>query len=464
VNASLVRLLLLFFLSCITNASIAQWVSTHSEKSDYFSYITTVQYLSKSIAYATNNSSDIVHTTNNWETIETIETNIPPSQWIVYIEMKDKSYGIAIARLSYWLGYDSCFVYVTENGGYTWDKVFTLPKPKPSYRWTLMEEKVFVRGYGEKLYILFGDIIAWGDKKGSNWEAIRANVYRDTYNDEFEVYADSIWYFRSGINPVGSYNNGKNWSFFDNTNKCGLKSKFQRVNNELLEEFNPQTKEWQTLKELKNWKVHRIKQISNKHIVLLYGYVWEPNDLRYAVYNRETNELADLEEPNSFFSQNNEFYTTRGTDFVRIDYDGLLESNDFGQNWKHTVDFDESIAYSPYSYLSFSKNLGVVSYVAWGGSIEKIGLAYSIDSGITWKQMAKESIEKQISPTKLSDYVLSYDLNSDLFLTSENTIFQIKQAGDSIQFEKVTMLLPRTDLSIKNVTKMCRLPLFSTFY
>ena len=136
-------------------------------KTDDF-YITSFTYPSENECFATTFGRAIIHTTDNWKTTERIKHNVPSEQMPHYIEMTSKTDGVLVTRKEYIYQKDQFYVWTTTNGGHKWDLAFTSPVLNLSNSsFGLYYEDVLVEGFGETLFVLFADVIAVGNKDGT---------------------------------------------------------------------------------------------------------------------------------------------------------------------------------------------------------------------------------------------------------------------------------------------------------
>lgn len=418
------RLLIIQLLTLCNLTSMADWVPKCTGQGWNSLIVHKLFYLNENEAFASGGLGNIYHTLNNWKDFETFSTNLPATQQIEYLEMTSRTKGIVVTRGVYTLGNDSTFIYLTENGGFKWEKVFTLPIPKPSRRWDISVEDLFFQRKSSNLYILFGDIICYGSVNGRQWETVRYPYQRENYNVSFKVLTDTIWSFEFDIERPYTKNRGKSWGglltdpeiYYYNS---GLGNSIQRIKavdfeKIIIDEYSFKYKTW-TLLNSKPGMVLDIKevvQLSSNYLLIMY---WNSADLltkNHTVYNRDKNTWIDLDTFSNFFDLKN--WTVKGNDFVTITWDGrLLETKDFGQTWQAITD-NKPTRMVAADFLTFNRNMGV--------SLSRYSdFTFSTDSGETWRQIDYSNFLKQFNLTFPAYLSLSYDNNAEIYIIEDRT-------------------------------------------
>ena len=251
---------LIFSIGLFASILNAQWKYCELAEPGEGKYqsLTSLSYCGANEAFATSIGRSILHTTDNWHTVERIESNIPPEQRAHYIEMSSKTDGILVTRKEH-IGYsDRFYVWTTKNGGYTWDIVFSSPKlnnnpPNSSFR--LYQETVLVKGFGDRLYVLVAEVLASGNKDGTDWEFEYSGKNRRHLNDKLNVFGNEIWQYWAASDFFTNINKKYLlWRDFPGTKYVpfliGMDNKLQGILDSVLYERNSQTGEWERLARL----------------------------------------------------------------------------------------------------------------------------------------------------------------------------------------------------------------------
>ncbi len=425
------RLLLILCLTLCNLNSKADWVPKCSGDGWNSLIFQKIFYLNDKEAFATGGLGYIYHTLNNWVDFEKIYANLPATEQVEYLEMTSPTKGILVSRSVFSFGYGSSFIYKTENGGYKWEKVFTLPIPNPSIRYDIGAEDMFFQRKGAQLFILFGDIICYGTIDSKQWNTVRYPFPRDTYNYSFSVLNDSIWCMQFGIDKPYTKNKGKSWSPYLTDPDLGehgssLGNSIQRINttdfqNYNIEEYSFKSKTWTLLNYKFAMEVKKILQLSDNYLLISY-YYWPVSKVVHTVYDRKDNVWIDLDTLSNFFDLNKWFVKDKG--FVTITWDGrLIETKDFGQTWKAIISEKPNKSIRP-QFLSFNKNMGV-SLSEYGDFI------FSTNSGETWKFISSDSMIRFL-PGITTGISLSHQNDAELYLLS-NKLKRIVPNNDSFK-------------------------------
>ena len=466
-NTKSLKLLLILLIVSVN--SIAQWGPLIKNKDSVFFNPQFVSYINALEAYAINSGGKLYYTSNNWEQTTPIPNNLFANESVMYFEMTSKTKGILVTRSFATSPQkdDSCFVYTTQNGGYQWEKVYTLPVIFPSFSETVSQEKVQVKSFGTKLYVLFGDVIAHGKIDGKNWKHVRYPVLRYKTSSDFEVLNDTIWSFRGAYEfnyKCFTGDQGDTWheeflpSLGLQQNYSGLDGKIQKFTGDhKLIEFNPQTQTWEELNKPYGYKVEHVIQISPTQ-ALVSCWHWPSSLKKHVIYNRKTEEWNVLDSMSSFINMmghpNFEYLFARPTGFITLSpqYE-LQETKDYGQTWNPMVSVEKRQHLSP-KYFAFSNRLIVVL----GNT-----LTFSIDSGKTWKNVSQEALSRALLWKPLWEFKLNnQNQPNTLFLLGPST-YEIIVEGDSILLKYANFRYSDQNVQVKSITSNIHDFTFTTF-
>lgn len=447
----------------------AQWEPLLKNKDSIFFNPEYISYLNKNEAYAINSGGKLFYTQNNWNQIDHIPNNLFAHETIMHFEMTTKTKGIIVTHSFATSPQkdDSCFVYTTKNGGYKWDRMYTLPVIFASFSESVSQEKVQVKSVGTKLYILFGDVIAHGQLEGSEWQYIRYPVLRYKRSSDFEVLNDTIWSFQGAYEfAYRSFtgDQGQTWhqehlpSLGLQSNYSALDGKIQKfMGDHRLIEFNSQTHTWDELTKPYGYKVENVLSISSIQALLVCWH-WPSNKKKHVIYNRKTEDWLVLDSFSSFINMVGQpnfehlFLSTSG--FVTLSQQYYLqETTDFGQTWNPIVSSDKRPYFSP-QHIAFSNKL----IVSLGYT-----LTFSVDNGNTWKNVSQEHLNTALLFVPLWEFKLSnQNQPNKLFLLGPRT-YEIAAEGDSIILKNSSFRYKEQNVIVESITTNINDFVFTTF-
>lgn len=427
----------------LINASLAQWQFSEIDGQQKAAYFTSISYTSLNEGFATGISRAIFHTQNNWETYERIESNIPPEQLAHYIEMSSKTNGILVTRKEY-IGFkDRFYVWTTSNGGYNWTLVFTSPKlnsnpPNTSMR--LDYEKVLVKGFGDNLFVLLGEVMAFGNKNGSNWTFQFTGVNRRHLNHDLEVFGNEIWRYMASSDQFSNFNQSYEiLRDFPGTVYVpfliGMDNKLQGILDSVIYEKNQEAGKWERLSELPNvGTIQKVVQLSK--MLTLFEYSTPSSGVKYSVYNRQNKQWTNLNSKPEFLFEKDLILTFYGTTCYRLERSNVIwVSKDYGVTWSIQATIKDGYRfmehYSP--HVTFSGNLGIIPVFSnWVSSNTAI-LTYSVDSGVTWMSLSYKEFHELVGDSLIQGLLCSYDLDKKLYVFYGTRVFEVSNQGQKLK-------------------------------
>ncbi|MES2618747.1 MAG: T9SS type A sorting domain-containing protein [Bacteroidota bacterium] len=424
-NKKFIIVVILALFQVLLNESFAHWTPKLVTIDSAKKHIEKLQYLDNNEAYGTSGGGIIYHTTDNWRTSESITTNIPGNQTIEYMEMYSKTKGIIITKNKMDVVAGST-VYITENGGYFWKTVFIIPEPYSSFRYDISSEEIFVDKFNDKLFVCYADVFYYGNMDGSNWQSRYYGPMRDRYNITFKVINDSIWIV-DYLQPEITYNQGNFWEECHGK-ELTLGNHYQRLENEVILEYDFIEKKWDTLSEKTAMTIQNFRQLSDRYAIVYY-YDWRTSQNHYTIFDYQEKKWIDLNSNSNLIDIDRLYH--KDNHFVTVDYTGqLLETVDFGQTWQIIPMGTLPNTYSRHQ-ITFNQEL----QFSVGGEGNR--MAYSINKGESWKEIDGTLIKQQLSADAVFPGIkLSYENDAELYLLHDGHAHHLKKNNDSFKLQE----------------------------
>lgn len=434
-----------FILSFIVSA---QWEPKLFNSQD--TRISLVNYVHSNLAYGHNQKNLIYKTEDNWATFTTYIGKLDPNQEAVYFKMKDKVHGVIVSRSNRMLFEDSCFVYITSNGGYDWDVVYKTPIPKASRDWGIDSEPLYVEELSDKLYVLFGDLVSHGYIDGSNWKSSRITRSREINNSQFRVFTDSVWMFQNRSNFWYTQDAGNYWKNIGGYTQFTLGGDHLAVYNNTIIRFTKGNYEWEVVATHDmNLDLEAVLELSENYVLINY-YDWRTSGQQHVVFDYKRNRFIELNGNSTFFDlagySNEKPWTVIDSVFVEYSksyYGTLRQTTDFGVTWE-TIYQAERNETPIIEAINFDKNIGLA-----GGTSSEI-LYYTLDYGETWQEATLQ--ELGIGTENYVD--INYDIGSDVFVTTDQGTYHAYDNQGSIDFDKVLVELNGAPLTLLDITNI----------